>query len=104
MNLELSSLNKMDNKTRTDILEDYGSVNKTIKESLAKGSNRPNFFVVREHYIAPTIYSEQLPLTDERGELQYFIQIRNCLEGILINEKAPFKILHAPNYIEQFFE
>ena len=62
-----------------------------------------NFFVKGEHYIDPTIIATEVPMDDPRGELQYFKEIRNCLEHILTYEEAPFNLPHAPDYIKQFF-
>lgn len=92
----------MEEEVKKQILKDYDAVNDSICEIL---NQRPsNLFVKSEHYIQPSLVSTQVSIDDLRGEFEYFKKIRDCLEGILINEKAPFRISHAPDYIKQFFE
>ena len=90
----------MKSLTRKQLLEDYREVNEQI---LSIVNSKENYFVASMHYLNPTIHSKPAPINDKNGEFEYFKQIRECLEGILVNWKAPFKIPHAPKYIARFF-
>lgn len=91
----------MEKGVRKKILRDYRKANDNIRRIL---SERANFFVKGEYYLAPTISCKSLSMDDPRGEFRYFKKICDCLENILIHEKTQFKLSNVPNYIEEFFE
>lgn len=57
-------------------------------------------------YFIPTLEVRDTPLTDERGELAYYINIRTALEYALIKGKIPYDrfgsvLIRAPERIKQ---
>jgi len=92
----------MEEEVKKQILKDYEEANRNICRIL--GLRTSNLFVKNENYLYPSTNAIQAPIDDLKGTFVYFKKIRDCLEGILINEKAPFIISYAPDYIKQFFE
>jgi len=94
----------MDTRTKGELLADYDIANKFIRGPITESTSRPSFLIRSQHYLWPTIITKSLPLSNERGELQYFMHIRQCIEDVLINEKTKLCVDHAPMYLKQFFE
>ncbi len=75
----------MDEEIRKKILKDYKKAQENVERIL---EGKPNFFVKSiKQYLDPTIVCEVQSLEDERGELDYYTQIRNKLEIILAGGK-----------------
>jgi hypothetical protein len=92
----------MDKQTRTMICEDFEEASKYLVEIL-KGEV-PNFEVVGEDYITPTIRSPTLPLDHERSSILYYSRIVDALKETLITGICPVQLSHAPNYLQKLFK
>ena len=90
----------MDKEIRKKILEDYRKVNDSIGKILSYET--PNFRVIEESYIGPTIIGQALQMEDKYGNYIYLRNVRDCLEKILSDGKALFKIPNAPDYVSEF--
>lgn len=92
----------MDKQTRTKIYEDFKNASKSLLDVL--NGEIPNFAVVGEGYITPTVRGPSLPSEDPRSSIQYYSRIIDALKETLITGICPVNIPHAPNYLEQLFK
>jgi hypothetical protein len=98
----LNFLNKMDKETKEKILRDYHEAQKNIGEIL-EGKRVNSFVKSTKEYLKPSVVIQSCEMSDETGEFNYYVIIRNTLENLLVGRKAESSchFNDAPEYIKE---
>ncbi len=94
----------MDDEARKKILEDYLEAQKNIGEIL-EGKRLNCFVKSTKEYLKPSVVIQSCEMSDETGEFNYYVIIRNTLENLLVGRKTESSchFNDAPEYIKELF-
>ena len=109
--MSLDRFTQIDGGTQFLILKDLAHINDKVLLILA--GRETNHRVASPCYITPSVdigtgivRRDGLPLTDESGQFQYYIRVREALETAISTGRIPREIMPqvAPDYVRNLQE